>query len=537
MSLDVSSGGAPVTVQFSDTSQGPVTSWQWDLGDGASSKEQNPTHQYTEAGSHTVRLLVSGPGGTDMAALVEAINVNPGPLAEVVVSTSQITLQVQDTTRLSARAFDEFGNEISDAVFTWGASTVGSVDETGLFTAGTEAGISAGLVKVAATRGAQSRAALIVVTVDPGPLSTLVVEPAEITLDIGAAQPFTFRALDEFGNEISDVISSWSIVPEVGTIDDNGVLSTGTKAGSFPGAIQVEVAKGAARASATVNVSIRPDSLATIEIQPVFIFVEKGATQQFTAAGFDQYGNETPQLAYVWEATGGKIDQAGLFTADVQPGPHQVRASATFRDSARTGSAAVPIPPVSIFVQVGASTDDAYHDPDGFWPGYSDNRGGIRVGAPGSEGPVWGGWRWTGLGIPSGAIITDAYVEFNQAGWGNVLTTTLAFENTSSPSPFSPEATPYGRWGSRTTFEVDWTWAKETPGTWIRTPSLVAGIQELLDKHGDLDGLVLLEDGTGVPPGSSHEWIDYDRNPTLAARLHIEFTAGPDTTPPLRSND
>ena len=36
-SMDVSSGTAPVNVQFSDTSQGPVTTWEWDFGDGSSS--------------------------------------------------------------------------------------------------------------------------------------------------------------------------------------------------------------------------------------------------------------------------------------------------------------------------------------------------------------------------------------------------------------------------------------------------------------------------------------------------------------------
>ena len=41
----------PVTVQFTNTSQGLVTSWQWDFGDGVTSTEQNPTHEYSKTGS------------------------------------------------------------------------------------------------------------------------------------------------------------------------------------------------------------------------------------------------------------------------------------------------------------------------------------------------------------------------------------------------------------------------------------------------------------------------------------------------------
>ena len=207
-----------------------MTSVEWDFGDGASSTEQDPAHEYTVAGSYTVRLTVSGPGGRDVATLPEAVNVNPGPLAEVVVTHTQIALQVQDTARLGARALDRFANEISDVVFTWSTLTpAGRVDDTGMFTAGTAAGTYEGLVKVTATQGSKSKDALIGVTITPGPLSSVVVKPAEVALDIGATETFSFRAFDQFGNEISDVVGSWSIAQEVGTIDAKGVLTAGTK--------------------------------------------------------------------------------------------------------------------------------------------------------------------------------------------------------------------------------------------------------------------------------------------------------------------
>lgn len=51
------------TVAFRDRSYGKITSWQWDFGDGKSSKEQHPTHRYEKAGEFIVTLKVDGPSG------------------------------------------------------------------------------------------------------------------------------------------------------------------------------------------------------------------------------------------------------------------------------------------------------------------------------------------------------------------------------------------------------------------------------------------------------------------------------------------
>jgi PKD repeat protein len=55
---DQTEGCEPLTVQFSDESTTDAQSWTWDFGDGESSTEQNPEHQYGEPGSYTVELSV-----------------------------------------------------------------------------------------------------------------------------------------------------------------------------------------------------------------------------------------------------------------------------------------------------------------------------------------------------------------------------------------------------------------------------------------------------------------------------------------------
>ncbi|GAA4369507.1 hypothetical protein GCM10023185_43190 [Hymenobacter saemangeumensis] len=52
-------GGCVNPVQFTDQSTGAPTSWLWDFGDGNTSTQQNPSHQYTATGTYTVSLTVT----------------------------------------------------------------------------------------------------------------------------------------------------------------------------------------------------------------------------------------------------------------------------------------------------------------------------------------------------------------------------------------------------------------------------------------------------------------------------------------------
>ncbi|MDW5555678.1 PKD domain-containing protein, partial [Methanosarcina sp.] len=61
------SGNAPLTVQFTDASTGTVSSYAWDFNnDGiVDSNTQSPSYTYSEPGTYTVNLTVTGPDGSD----------------------------------------------------------------------------------------------------------------------------------------------------------------------------------------------------------------------------------------------------------------------------------------------------------------------------------------------------------------------------------------------------------------------------------------------------------------------------------------
>jgi len=62
-----SSGKAPLTVSFKDSSTNAPSKWQWDFGDGSTATSQSPTHTYDEPGTYTATLTVTNAAGSDTA--------------------------------------------------------------------------------------------------------------------------------------------------------------------------------------------------------------------------------------------------------------------------------------------------------------------------------------------------------------------------------------------------------------------------------------------------------------------------------------
>jgi hypothetical protein len=56
---------APADIVFEDRSASTPSSWAWDFGDGATSTQQHPSHQYAKPSYYPVTLTVSNAGGTD----------------------------------------------------------------------------------------------------------------------------------------------------------------------------------------------------------------------------------------------------------------------------------------------------------------------------------------------------------------------------------------------------------------------------------------------------------------------------------------
>lgn len=95
-------GIAPITVEFTDESNGVITSRLWDFGDGETSTEENPSHTYLTPGSYTVSLSLTDAGGSDTETKANYVDViHPAPNTDFEASTiaGDIPLEVIFTDR------------------------------------------------------------------------------------------------------------------------------------------------------------------------------------------------------------------------------------------------------------------------------------------------------------------------------------------------------------------------------------------------------------------------------------------------------
>jgi PGF-pre-PGF domain-containing protein len=116
---NVTSGNAPLTVLFTDTSTGEApTSWYWDFGDGIHSKHaMNATHTFTKPGNYTISLTVENTAGNSTATKPDYIVVTDpnAPVADfnsnVTEGYAPLTVQFNDLSqKIASRAWD-FNND------------------------------------------------------------------------------------------------------------------------------------------------------------------------------------------------------------------------------------------------------------------------------------------------------------------------------------------------------------------------------------------------------------------------------------------
>jgi PKD repeat protein len=86
------SGMAPLTVRFTDTSTNSPINWSWSFGDGSTDTMENPVHVYTGAGTYNVSLNATNAAGSNTVTKTGYITVtgsNNPTLVSAVTPTSR----------------------------------------------------------------------------------------------------------------------------------------------------------------------------------------------------------------------------------------------------------------------------------------------------------------------------------------------------------------------------------------------------------------------------------------------------------------
>lgn len=122
-------------VLFTDTTLGEVTDWFWDFGDGSTSTDQHPSHDYGDPGSYYVMLIASNHGcedtavgGLEVKIIIDIPNVftpnNDG-------TNDAIWLQGTDLTNIKMTIFNRWGFSVftsSGRQFNWSGKTSSGKD-------------------------------------------------------------------------------------------------------------------------------------------------------------------------------------------------------------------------------------------------------------------------------------------------------------------------------------------------------------------------------------------------------------------------
>ena len=149
---------------------------------------------------------------------------------------------------------------------------------------------------------------------------TIVVSSNQRIVKPGDEVQFTAKGLRK-GNEIKIDKLTWSATG--GIINAVGLF----KAGSNEGEYAITANAGKVQGSCSISiVSVPPRSLERIFVTPQDANIGRNEIQTFTAKGFDEDGNEVPLNDINWSATGGTIDDNGVFLSGQEEGIFKINA-------------------------------------------------------------------------------------------------------------------------------------------------------------------------------------------------------------------
>ena len=299
-----------------------------------------------------VKAVVKWNGATRTEAV--DVTVLPGSLDTVRIVPQSPSVSAGDTEALSLVAEDRHGNLISPDRTQWEVTErAGIISQNGTLTPTTRVGTYREAVTATLTVEGVTASATADLTVAPGPLVVVEVEPLTHPLTIGEEVPLAVNAFDAFDNPISTAKVDWSVTGEANSITPAGVLMGGTQAGEFRASATLSF--GGKTVRGTAELGIVPDPLYAVLITPESAEVVAGGSFAFTGTAVDQYDNPIPNLGLAWRATssGGVVARAGergLFTANVRAGEYgpTVEAEATIANTTVSGTASVTVLPAAL---------------------------------------------------------------------------------------------------------------------------------------------------------------------------------------------
>jgi PKD repeat protein len=226
-------GGAPLVVSFSDQSvpgSSPITEWLWDFGDGTSSVQRSPIHEFAEAGVFDISLTVTTAAGTDTITKLDYINAQAGPTAAFNASTlrgtAPLTVEFTDESTPGAAAISGRQWSFGDSNISGELNPVHVYSEPGIYTvsllvqsaSGSNIHVEPAYIEVVATPDASFSA---LPTAGESPLTVVFTDTS-----IPGTSPITSWLWDFGDGTTSDMEDPTRVYTTVGTYTVSLTVST-----------------------------------------------------------------------------------------------------------------------------------------------------------------------------------------------------------------------------------------------------------------------------------------------------------------------
>lgn len=333
-----------VVAMGSDGSYFTPSGVNWTVN-GGGSIAQNGFFSAGLVGTYTVTAYSSG---YSASAQVRIKTGNPPFISSLQIFPNGVKIRPSTSLRFVAVASDPSGADIAANGARWQVSGGGYIGQDGTFSASG----SVGYYTVTVWHGHLQASAQFHVktgyTPTPYPptpypptpshgISRITVVPNRTSLRVGEGAQFTATAYDRYGRPTS-FTAQWTATGG-GTIDGNGYFRA-----TYSGTYTVMAKDAYSGVYDTSTVVIRsgggyipptpptppypyPSNISSITVSPSSTRLSKGERAIFTATAYDAYGRAV-STRFTWTASGGSINQSGLYYAGYQGGSYQVTASA-----------------------------------------------------------------------------------------------------------------------------------------------------------------------------------------------------------------
>jgi hypothetical protein len=252
---------------------------------------------------------ISPPGGT--------------VLAKVMIQPAEVAVQVGDTVRLRVSAEDSAGRAVKDLTVRWfqsGGHFEGKVDSTGLVTGGSTGTLTVSAL-VSPRAGGLPATGFARVTVLPQPAARLSFDRQVTRLYTGQSLAVSATPYAVNNDRRYDEVVWSSDAPAVVAVSSTGRLSAGRSG-------RATITARAGRATRSFMVTVAPNPVATLQIEPGMTSARTGDVVRFTSRARTSSGRLLEGIVPEWALSpgNGQIDQDGAFVAEV-PGTYRVTAN------------------------------------------------------------------------------------------------------------------------------------------------------------------------------------------------------------------